>query len=79
MWKKKWSSDLYHDALCGRIPLYLRISVKLNVSDVVPQRTKKTDTMVLKDKFELYFGHYFDLSEWLKTLKDLTAELVNAL
>ena len=70
---------LSYDALCGRIPLYLRISVKLNVSDVVPQRTKKTDTMVLKDKFELYFGHYFDLSEWLKTLKDLTAELVNAL
>ena len=54
---------LSYDALCGRIPLYLRISVKLNVSDVVPQRTKKTDTMFQKDKFELYFGHYFDLSE----------------
>ena len=70
---------LSYDALCGRIPFFLRISVKLNVSDVVPQRTKKTDTMFQKDKFELYFGHYFDLSEWLKTLKDLTAELANAL
>ena len=54
---------LSYDALCGRIPLYLRISVKLNVSYVVPQRTKKTDTMFQKGKFELYFGHYFDLSE----------------
>ena len=52
-----------YDVLCGRIALFLRISVKLNVSDVVPQRTKKTDTMFQKDKFELHFGHYFDLSE----------------
>ena len=52
-----------YDVLCGRIALFLRISVKLKVSDVVPQRTKKTDTMFQKHKFELHFGHYFDLSE----------------
>ena len=70
---------LSYDALCGRIPSFLCISVKLNISDVVPQRTKKTDTMFQNDKFELHFGHCFDLSEWLKTLKDLTSELANAL
>ena len=37
---------------------------ELNISDVVPQRTKKTDTMFQKDKFEFHFGHCFDLSEW---------------
>ena len=68
-----------YDALCGRISLFLCISVKLNISDVAPQKTKKTDTMFQKDKFELHFGHCFDLSEWLKTLKDLTSELANAL
>ena len=53
--------------------------MKLNISDVVRKKAKKTDTMFQKDKFELHFGHCFDLSEWLKTLKDLTSELANAL
>ena len=53
--------------------------VKLNISDVVPKKAQKTDTMFQKDKFKLHFGHCFDLSEWLKTLKDLTSELANAL
>ena len=54
---------LSYDALGRRIPLFLCTSVKLNISDVVPQKTKKTDTMFQKDKFELHFGHCFDLSE----------------
>ena len=37
-------------------------SVKLNISDVVPKKAKKTDTMFQKDKFKLHFGHCFDLS-----------------
>ena len=65
--------------LCAEEFHYFCISVKLNISDVAPQKTEKTDTMFPKDKFELHFGHCFDLSEWLKTLKDLTSELANAL
>ena len=38
-------------------------SVKLNISDVVPKKAKKTDTMFQKDKFKLHFGHCFDLSK----------------
>ena len=64
--------------LCAEEFHYFCISVKLNISDVAPQKTEKTDTMFQKDKFELHFGHCFDLSEWLKTLKDLTSELANA-